>query len=298
MRAIVKHAFYSCQRQAARVRMRWLHDRHALARFPIFSLHTIAAAASDMAVSEARLRQQLSALLDAGYRCLDLPDALRVLAAPDPLPQPVFCLTFDDGYRSLYESGLPLLEDLDLTATVFITVNFLDGKVRPPWHSSDPALLREYAANAAQFQPLEWSQLREMLAGKRFRLGSHSLNHFMVGHLPDAHLQAEIRQSKQILEDRLGVEAPFFAYPYGVRPYGAYTARSESIIREAGYRCSCTSRISRAAVGMGTWLLPRLSLVNADTPLDTRAKAAGAYDWVAFAQNFFHGIFPNPHGTS
>jgi hypothetical protein len=77
--------------------------------------------------------------------------------------------------------------------------------------------------------------------------------------------------------------------------YGAYSWRSEAILREAGYRCSCSSRISRAAVGEGAWLLPRISLVSSDTALDARAKAAGAYDWVALAQNSFHGFFPNPH---
>ena len=284
------------QRQAARLRLRWgSRDEHSRSRFAIFSLHTVAEATSDMAVSERSLRAQLTGLLEAGYRCLDLSDALRVLSASEPLPQPAFCLTFDDGYRSVYDPGLQILEDLNLTATLFITVNFLDGLVRPPWHSRDAALLREYAVNAAQFQPLDWSQVREMMAGKRVRVGSHTLNHYMTGHLGEDDLRTEIRQSKEILENRLGVEIPCFAYPYGIRPYGAYSARSEAILREAGYRCSCTSRISRAAVGTGAWLLPRISLVDSDTALDARAKAAGAYDWVALAQQSFHGIFPNPH---
>jgi peptidoglycan/xylan/chitin deacetylase (PgdA/CDA1 family) len=296
MRTLVKHAFYFGQRNAARLRMR-LHpyDEHARDRFAIFSLHTIAKASSDMAVSESSLRAQLAGLLEAGYRCLDLPDALRLLAGSEPLPHPVFALTFDDGYRSLYDCGQQILEDLNLTATLFITVNFLDGRVRPPWHSSNPALLREYSVNAAQFAPLDWPQLRELIAGKRVRIGSHSVNHFMVGELPEADLRNELRQSKETLEDRLGIEVPFFAYPYGIRPYGAYCEMSETILRESGYRCSCTSRIGRAAIGSGPWLLPRISLVESDTPLDARAKAAGAYDWVALAQNSFHGIFPNPH---
>jgi len=295
MRALIKHAFYVGQRQASRLRVRWRRDPGALTKIAIFDLHTIAKASSDMAVSERQLRAQLGGLLEAGYRCLDLPETLRVLAAHEPLAQPAFCLTFDDGYRSVYECGMQILEDLDLTATLFLTVNFLEGRVRPPWYSRDAALLREYAVNAPHFQPLEWRQVREMIAGKRMLLGSHSLNHFMAGDLPEAALRAEIRDSKEILENRVGAEAPYFAYPYGVRPYGAYTERSEVLIREAGYRCSCTSRISRASVGAGAWLLPRLSLVDSDTALDARAKAAGAYDWVALAQNSFHGIFPNPH---
>ena len=54
-------------------------------------------------------------------------------------------------------------------------MNFLDGLVRPPWHSRDAALLREYSVYAADFQPLDWPQLREMIAGKRVRVGSHTL---------------------------------------------------------------------------------------------------------------------------
>lgn len=295
MRALVKQAFYVGQRRFARLWSRWHRDEYACTRFAIFSLHTIAKAASDMAVSEDRLRAQLEGLLAAGYRCMDLSEAICAAITEKPLPQPSFCLTFDDGYHSVYDPGLRILEDLNLTATLFLTVNFLDGSVRPPWHSRNAALIREYALNAAQFRSLDWAQVREMIAGSRVRIGSHSLSHFMVGRLADDALRAEIQGSKRALEDRLGVEVPFFAYPYGVRPYGAYTERSETMIREAGYHCSCTSRISRVAVGSGAWLLPRLSLVESDTVEDARAKAAGAYDWVALAQNSFHRVFPNPH---
>ncbi len=88
MRAIVKSTFYACQRQAARLRLRWGSlDPHSRTRFAIFSLHTIAGAASDMAISEASLRAQPTRLLEAGYRCLDLPEALRSLAgAPTRCP--------------------------------------------------------------------------------------------------------------------------------------------------------------------------------------------------------------------
>jgi len=294
MRAIVKHAFYLGQRHAARLRSRF-NDSHAQTRLAIFVLHTVAKASSDMAVSESHLRAQLSGLLDAGYRCLDLPEALRLLSAGDPLPQPSFSLTFDDGYRTVYDPGLQILQDLDLTATVFLTVNFLDGRIQPPWHSHDAALLREYSVNAAHFQPLNWAQVRELLASRRVHIGAHSLNHRMTGGLPDADLRVEIRESKQILEDRLGMEVPFFSYPYGVRRYGGYSARSETAVREAGYHCSCTSEIGRAAIGSGPWLLPRLSLVDADAAVDAHAKAAGAYDWVALAQRSFQSVFPNPH---
>ena len=107
MRAIVKHAFYSCQRQAARMRLRWsTRDRHSRTRLAIFSLHTIADAASDMAVGEDRLRAQLAGLLEAGYRCLDLPEALAALAGSRSAPPA--CLLPDVRRRLTAASTTPV----------------------------------------------------------------------------------------------------------------------------------------------------------------------------------------------
>ena len=78
MRAIVKHAFYSCQRQAARIRMHWLHDRHALARFPIFSLHTIAAAAINMNGDNAINMERLNYVHDLIMQAQDVVEHLYV----------------------------------------------------------------------------------------------------------------------------------------------------------------------------------------------------------------------------
>jgi peptidoglycan/xylan/chitin deacetylase (PgdA/CDA1 family) len=80
-----------------------------------------------MAISEANLRAQLTGLLEASYRCLDLPEALRARGLRSAPPTGLLPDVFDDGYRSVYDPGLKILEDLDLTATLFITVNFLDG---------------------------------------------------------------------------------------------------------------------------------------------------------------------------
>jgi len=295
MRALVRHAFYRGQRRLARLWTQRHSGTLSRGRLPIFLLHSIATGSSSMAVSETSLRSQLRGLLDAGYRCIDLADAIRALAASDPLPQPSFCLTFDDGYRSVSERGMRILEDLNLTATLFLTVNFIEGRVRPPWHSTHPAMVREYSENAEHFHPLEWSQVREIIAGGRVRVGSHSMNHHLAGRLDESSLWGEIGDAKKILEERLGVEVPFFSYPYGTKRYGAYSARTEAVVRQAGYRCSCVSEIGRAKIGGGSWLLPRIPLEDQDTPLDACAKAAGAYDWVAIAQRFFQRIFPNPH---
>jgi peptidoglycan/xylan/chitin deacetylase (PgdA/CDA1 family) len=296
MRALVKRSFYAVQRQAARTRVHLsTATRSASTRFAIFVLHAVSRADSEMAVSPARLREQLTALTGAGYRCVDFADVLKAVSTGTPFAHPSFALTFDDGYRSVFEQGLPILEDFNATATLFVTVNLVEKRVAPPWHSNDPVLQKEYRDHADSFQPLDWPQLQELVRSNRVRIGSHTVNHHLMGRLSDNQLRRELRDSKTILEDRLGVPVAWFAYPYGVKTYGAYSEDTERALREIGYTASCTSEIGRARTGSGPFLLPRISLVEHDTGIDACAKAAGAYDWVGVAQRSFQQFFSNPH---
>ncbi len=296
MRSAIKNAFDGTQRQWLRICSGMRNPKAVTGgRLTIFVLHAVCDATSDMAVSASRLRDQLSALLDKGYLCLDFEDAVQIALGARSLSTSAFTLTFDDGYRNLYEHAWPILDELGLTAALFVTGGFLDRRVAPPWGAPHPDLVREYAAFASDFEPLEWSQLREMIDSGLFRLGSHSIHHPLVGLLQSKQIEEEIRGSRQLLEDRLGMPVRYFSYPYGVRRHGAYSDETEEMVRASGYVSSCTSEIGRAGVGSGAYLMPRIPLVSADTGGDACAKAAGYYDWVGIAQRAFQRVFSNPH---
>jgi peptidoglycan/xylan/chitin deacetylase (PgdA/CDA1 family) len=260
-------------------------------------MHAISKARSDMAVSPERFREQMKSLLDAGYRPLAMDQALGVLSC-SKLSSPAFTITFDDGYESVFTDALPILESLSIPATIFLTTGFLDGLVAPPWRSSNSALLSEYRSQAEHFRPLNWEQARELARHPLMRIGSHTVSHPLLGAVTEDSARDEMVRSKSILADRLGVTPDLFAYPFGVRRYGAYSEATEKLLSESGYRCSLTSEISRARMGDGPWRIPRMSLTEEDTGADAVAKAAGAYDWVRTAQRFYHSIFPNPHRGS
>jgi peptidoglycan/xylan/chitin deacetylase (PgdA/CDA1 family) len=293
-RQFTKQAFYYLQRQIARA-CRPLEGSRLAKGIAIFALHEVAKARGDMAVSPQRFREQVEALLQDGYRCVSLPELQVILGQKAPLSQPSFALTFDDGYRSVYREALAILEEFELPATLFLTVGFLDGRVAPPWHSTDRALLEEYRAQSDRFRPLDWTEARKLAEHPLIHVGSHSMEHFMMGLLDDAALRREFLDSRALLEDRLGVPITAFAYPYGVRHYRAYSERTEEMLRSCGYQSSFTSEINRARVGTGPYLVPRISLVDTDTGRDAQAKAAGCYDWVRVAQSTYHWVFPNPH---
>jgi peptidoglycan/xylan/chitin deacetylase (PgdA/CDA1 family) len=246
VRRVLKQSFYGIQRHAGRAYVA-VSPKGRLSRFPVFALHTIAPSSSDMAVSGERLREQLTALQAAGYRSMNLETLLDTASGTHPRAEPGFAITFDDGYESVYTVALSVLEELGVSATVFLTVGFLDRKIAPPWHSTHPALVAEYRREASHFQPMTWDHAEELAAHPLIRIGSHSVNHYCLALLSRDQVQEEVRGSRQILEDRLGLPVNVFAYPFGVERYGAYSQSTEDAVRESGYKASFTSEIGRAS---------------------------------------------------
>ena len=119
LRHAAKGQFYFFQSRIGRTLSRPASKKPAN-RFIVFDMHTITPARSDMAVSPGRFQEQLSSLLDAGYKPLSVDELLEVLCGRTSSP-PGFCITFDDGYESVFTQALPILESLSIPATVFLT---------------------------------------------------------------------------------------------------------------------------------------------------------------------------------
>jgi peptidoglycan/xylan/chitin deacetylase (PgdA/CDA1 family) len=69
--------------------------------------------------------------LKASYKVVSVADWLSSVSGGPPLPERAVMLTFDDGYASNYELALPVLRELELPATAFLTTGFVDGTLGP-----------------------------------------------------------------------------------------------------------------------------------------------------------------------
>lgn len=114
-------------------------------------------------------------------------------------------LTFDDGYDDLYEHALPVLTRHRLPATVFLVAATLtDGKA-VDWVDDPPAReLRTLGADQA---------LAMQEAGVTF--GSHSRAHLDLTTLSYEDCVADLKESREALEDVLGRPVTLLAYPRG-----------------------------------------------------------------------------------
>lgn len=74
-------------------------------------------------ISPERFRRRMEILRHRGYSVLSLEEGLRRAAAND-LPPASAAITFDDGFYDFYAAALPVLESLQLPATLYLTTYY------------------------------------------------------------------------------------------------------------------------------------------------------------------------------
>lgn len=179
----------------------------------------------------------------------------RGVAAP---ARPVV-LTFDDGYADFHERALPLLARYGFPATLFVTTGWL--------RDAGP-----YAAGRPLGRTLSWSELEEATAAG-VEIGGHGHSHAQLDQLGDRALRAELRQGRELLEQRLGRPVPTMAYPYGYS-----SARVRRAARAAGYAAACAVGNALPAAGSDLLAVPRLTVRAATTaPAFARALEGHGY---------------------
>jgi len=142
-------------------------------------------------------------------------EALAVLDGRRELAGPTFCLSFDDADLSWRDVVVPILRELGVPATFFLTT----GLVAQPGN-------------------LSWQDCRDLVAAG-YRFGSHTVSHRRLADQDDESALREIRDSKREIEDELGVEVRDFAAPYGHTV--DFLDRDVRTVREAGYRSFATT---------------------------------------------------------
>lgn len=170
----------------------------------ILAYHLVGAGTgSPVDLPEEVFRQQMAELRRSG-RVILLSEALRVLEGSAPLPEDRVAITFDDAFENFDRVARPVLEELELPATLFVPTDFLDGKAPGP------------LAGAEGLAPVAWSRLRELVRGGLVEVGSHSRSHPDLRALGDEELDREVRGSAETIRERLGVSPEVFCYPRGL----------------------------------------------------------------------------------
>ncbi len=129
------------------------------------------------------------------------------------------------------------------------------------------------ACPPAEHASMNWTQLKELNANG-ILIGSHTVNHKIVGTLPDWESRRfEIAGSKREIESAMGRPCPHFSFPNG--GLGDFSMEDIDLVRAAGYRSAVTTLIGMSYTDMDPFQLPR---INAGVEVELeflRRKVAG-----------------------
>lgn len=221
--------------------------------------------ADPLTVPRDRIDEQWSALRSAGWRLLGLTQALQAHAV-DPTAR-IVALTFDDG-RDDFVQVPELLERHEATTTLYVPTAHVGGEGAPV----------HYAGRV-----LSWDQLAQLPA-ERVEIGSHAHRHMPTDVLSTDQLAADVRTSKEMLEERLGRSIRSFCYPNGYA-----TAREARIVAAAGYENACIVGRRLSGWSDDVHLLPRLQVLPSHGGRQIVALVErGERGWLPRAKEFAH----------
>ena len=87
---------------------------------------------------------------------------------------------------------------------------------------------------------MSWEQLRQLAHTPGVSIGTHSLSHLPLASLEEQRAFEELRQPRELLQQKLGVPVTCTAYPYGSRKECG--PREYRLAEKAGYRVGLTTR--------------------------------------------------------
>jgi peptidoglycan/xylan/chitin deacetylase (PgdA/CDA1 family) len=164
--------------------------------------------------------RQIAELGEAGFSS----QPLAAITSSHTDARPLVFLTFDDGFRDVFEHALPVLRQQRCCSIVFLVSEFI-GKTNE-W---------QQRAGDIAVPMMDEAQARDWLAAGQ-EIGSHTRTHPRLTQLSADRAREEIVASKKSLEDRFGRAVDHFCYPYG-----DWNEAIRDLVQEAGYRTACTT---------------------------------------------------------
>lgn len=174
---------------------------------------------------------------------LDANEFISVLNGSRRLSRNAVLLTVDDGHKSFFEVGYPLLMRYGVPAIVFVC----------------PGLVNN-VENVGEF--MSWTELLTVLNGG-ILVSSHGFSHISLGKMSLSDAEDEIVAAKFEIIRNLNVNTPFFSFPFGTR--SDYSGALADILHQHGYYYCFTSTHGACMPRSNLNLIPRIKIESGET---------------------------------
>lgn len=195
-----------------------------------------------------KFEEQMKFLMGKAFQTLLFSDLDK------PLPEKPVIVSFDDGFRSVYEKAAPIMKKYGIKGNVYLPTAYI-GK--------DPKFM-------------SWEMVQSLYITNDWYFAAHTHNHVDIRKLDEKSAKKEISLSHEEISQHLGYTPDVFCMPYG-----AFDKRSADLVRKIGnYQYILGSFYGAINVKqLGNAVLPRIGVSNDDTIEKFEDKLNGKYNW-------------------
>ncbi|MDD5341241.1 MAG: polysaccharide deacetylase family protein [Patescibacteria group bacterium] len=181
---------------------------------PILAFHHIATPPASVNnldknyfVDAAKLESIIQELESKSYQFVFVSQIVDYLERGLVPPQNIIALTFDDGDEDFYVNAWPILKRYNIKSSIYLMTG----------------------AHTAKYLSAE--QILELDKSGLVEVGSHTVNHPFLTHIPKEVVIKQLKDSKDYLEKLLNKKVEIVCYPFGLT-----NKEIEAVAREVGYR--------------------------------------------------------------
>lgn len=202
-------------------------------------------------VSPKDFEAHLAYLVKNNFRVLSFSKAIDYLQSEGPAIKTAV-ITIDDGYKSFYKNGLPLLKKYSLPATLFINTKTVGGD--------------DY---------MNWVEL-EAATKSNIEIGNHTHSHdFFLNESATTRyktFEAEIELSQSIISKHLKLKPQVFSFPYG-----EFDAEMRNIVKKAGFKAAAAQNSGVIFNGSDFYQCPRFPMSEAYSAVEKFMEKASMH---------------------
>jgi peptidoglycan/xylan/chitin deacetylase (PgdA/CDA1 family) len=275
--------------------LRWLGDWTAAAlataqpnaprgMFGILMYHRIVNSVPNLTVptwnvSPQQFRQQMLGLLQKNYSAWPLRHVLEYQTQKKPIPPRVFVVTFDDAYESVFTQAFPVLYELKIPATVFLSTAYVDSN--DPFPNDDWSDKGSNLISADAWRPLRRAQCLEMQRSHLIDFGAHTHTHADFRQRPNS-LREDLFCNISQLQNMLGIDSVAipFAFPYGTKASGFADAELARVVQQVGLTCALNTEPVLASLQSSSFDWGRFNVEASDTAAILTGKLSGWFNYM------------------
>ena len=187
-------------------------------QIPVFVYHDIVEDESQieydyMQTTTDTFKSQIEGLIKEGYHYICYNDLVQYKEGNKKLYKKSCVLTFDDGYKDVYENAYPIIKDLNIPLTMFVITDYMGTD--------------DY---------MTWEEAKDIQQSGLGLISSHSLQHNDFSKLSVEETVQNVNDSYKAIEENLGSQIlKVFTYPCGI-----YNEEQLSALENQGYIINLT----------------------------------------------------------